>query len=170
MVDMTGKKTRGDNLENMAKYIRYALEYARTGDTIQASVNAGFYKSRSDAIASKNYAVPFNNEIVQTVLSIVGTRGEHAPPSLNLDTNKKADIHCDQKFIKSYKDNSAEYGYRYRDFLYEIMDDRRIYTKDRLTALELLVKIESGYYDKFKQQKDKPVLIVQDDIISDEEE
>ena len=89
---------------------------------------------------------------------------------MNLDTTKTADIHTDTKFIKSYKDNAAEYGYKYRDFLYEIMDDRRIYTKDRLTALELLVKIESGYYNKFKQQKDKPVLIVQDDILSDEDE
>ena len=169
MIDLS-TKTRAETLDNMTKYVKYALEYARTGDTIQASVNAGFFKCREDAIKSKRFSVPFNNQIVQAVLNIVGTRGEHAPPSLNLDTNKKADIHSDQKFIKSYKDNAAEYGYRYRDFLYEIMDDRRIYTKDRLTALELLVKIESGYYDKFKQQKDKPVLIVQDDIISDEEE
>lgn len=155
------------NKEELMRQVKYALEYVRTGDLVTASVNAGYYDTRKDAISSRHYARPFNYEICQEVLKLVGENGEHAP-SLVIERYKdkveKVNINPPGRFLKSYRDNHQKFGYNYREFLYDIMDNPRVYTKDRLTALELLVKIDSGYYDKFNKNSPQRVMIIKDDI------
>lgn len=155
------------NRAEVLRQIKYALEYVRTGDLVEASVNAGYYSSKENARNSKHYARPFNYEICQEVLHLIGENGEKVP-SLVLDRYKdkveKVNINPPSKFIKSYRDNKEKYGYKYKEFLYDIMDNNRIYPKDRLTALELLVKIESGYFDKFNKNSSKKVMVIKDDI------
>ena len=158
---------KGLSKDDVLKQIKYALEYIRTGDTIEASVLAGYYKTREIAVKSKNYNRPFNHEICQMVLKTVGENGENVPSLVLNRAFDKVPFKPPAKFIKSYRDNHAKYGFKYREFLYDIMEDQRTYPKDRLTALELLVKIDSGYFDKYKSQRSKKVMVIQDTIKKD---
>ena len=156
-------------MRNIIREVKYALEFARTGDAIEAAVNSGYYSTRREASQSKKYNQPMESIVCKEVLNIVGDSKEKTP-NLVLDRykdslrSKEVNLNPESKLIRSYRDDKSLYGYKYKEFLYDIMDDQRVYTKDRLTALELLVKIESGYFDKFKAQRDKPVMIIQDDM------
>ena len=167
MVVETKESPKLLQIEDVKKLVKYAIAYVRTGDTLEASVLAGYYKDRDSARTSKNYTKPFNNIICQEVLKAVGEHGENVP-SLVLDRAlKKVPFKPKAMFIKSYRDNREKYGFKYREFLYDIMEDQRIYPKDRLTALELLVKIDSGYFDKYKSNKNKKVMVIKDTLDKD---
>ena len=125
------------------KQIKYALSYFSYHDPIQAFVDAGYVSTIYEAKASKNYTKPLLSKGVQLLFSFY--KKSFSTSLLSLKIKKK------ELFIKSFKNyrNKSELGTNAQELLIDIINNPYNSTKERLIALEMLMK----YFPKIKKNK-----------------
>lgn len=136
----------------------YAREYALSHDPLQAYVKAGYVSSIEEAKQSGNYKKPLQSKQVQKYIQSFQNSSIKISEDLHELKIKKSPP------IKKYE-NDSELGIDLQQFLIDIIQNPKIYPKDRLTASEILLKYKNGYYsNKEHKQTINLGILVRDNL------
>lgn len=126
----------------------YALEYILSHDPIQAYVRAGYAKTIEEAKARKNYTQPLKTKAIQKYLNKVrSTKGLPIKQLRLSQMIKEKELKSKPIEIPNYDDDSS-FGMDISRFLKDVIYSPKYHMKERLKALEMLMKFKGNDLEK----------------------